>query len=385
MTAAGSDFRNGAVNFFRAVPKRDPQSYGEAAALVFLGSRLACARCHGHPAENWGRIDDLKMAAFFSQVRYKWTSEWKEEVLYRDPSATLQNPRTGAALVPTMLNGKACDAAPGTDLRKVFASMLTAPANGATPFARSISNRIWFWLMGRGIVHEPDDIRATNPPSNPALLDFLATELAAHQYDLTHLYRLILNSKTYQLASAPHPLSAKDTVHFSHRIPRKLTAEQLLDALARVTGAEPGTLAVFQRPTLAPVTSIPTYLSAIAVPDGSAECPIATMLGRPSRATGFESERATGVREDYVAFLATSNEVGNAINNSPRLRDLQKSSKPNGDVIDEIFLAALSRPARDAEKQTLTASFAVPGANRGTVLQNVMWTVLNTTEFMMNP
>ncbi len=385
LTATGSDFRNGAVNFFRAVPKRDPQSYGEAAALVFLGARLACARCHGHPEEGWGREDNLRMAAFFSQVRYKWTSEWKEEILFRDSEARFVHPRTGAPVVPAVLDGNACGAGPGADLRKAFAEMVAAPGDGATPFGRAIANRVWFWLTGRGIVHEPDDMRPTNPPSNPALLDYLAAELVSHGYDLKHLHRLILNSRTYQLASAPHPLSANDTVHFSHRIPRKLAAEQLLDALAGVTGVARGSFGTFHRPTLAPVTSMPEDTPAIAVSDGSAECSAATMLGRPNRATGFEAERAAGVRQDHIAFLAGSKEVENAINNSARLRDLQKSGKPDGDILDEIFLAALSRPATAAEKEKLSAPLAAPGANRGTVLQNVMWAVLNTTEFLMIP
>ena len=387
LTATGSDFRNGAVNFYRAVSKRDPQSHGESAALVFLGARLSCARCHGHPEGGWSKEDDLGMAAFFPQVKFKWTSEWKEEVLYRQPDAALRHPRTGEIVRPKFLDGEVCEVPAGADLRAVFADRLVAAGPKGSPpprFAAALANRVWYWLMGRGIVHEPDDLRGTNPPSNPALLDYLAAELAGHGYDLRHLYRLVLNSKTYQLSSAPHPQSAGDVVHFSHYRERPLTAEQLIDALAQVLGVSPGSFGVFQRPTLAPVTTMPSDLRAIEVSDGSAESPVAMMLGRSARSTGYESDRPAGVREDYVAFLANSKDVENAINASETLREMGKSSKSDAEIVEEIYLSALARLPTEAEKQALAAHLAAPGGNRSANLQNVMWAVLNTAEFMLN-
>jgi len=185
LTATGSNFRCGPSNFYRAVPSRDPRTYGESAALVFLGARLLCARCHGHPEEAWGQDDNLGMAAFFGQIRLKVTDEWKEQIVYRDPGAVVRDPRTGGPVPPRPLGGAPLEIPPGVDPRAEFARWLTAPENPW--FARNIVNRIWYWLLGRGIVHEPDDLRPTNLPENPALLDYLAQELAAQKYDLKHI------------------------------------------------------------------------------------------------------------------------------------------------------------------------------------------------------
>lgn len=141
-----------------------------------------------------------------------------------------------------------------TDPRRKFADWLTTPQNPW--FAKNIVNRIWYWLMGRGIVHEPDDLRSTNPPENPALLEYLEKELVGHRYDLKHIYRLVLNSKTYQLSSEPTPLNQKDGKNFSHYRARRLTAEQILDALAQIT-EQPQNFRQFRRPNTAPDTSIP--------------------------------------------------------------------------------------------------------------------------------
>ena len=239
VTGSGSNFRDGPANYVRAVPKRDPRTLGEATALLFLGARLSCARCHAHPVENWGRDDDLGMAAFFSQVKIKFTSEWKEQIVYRDPERVLLHPRTGKAVALKPLDAAALEGDPGkADPRRKFADWLTAPQNPW--FAKNIVNRIWFWLMGRGIVHEPDDLRPTNPPENPALLEYLEKELVGHRYDLKHIYRLVLNSKTYQLSSEPTGLNEKDGAHFSHYRAKRLTAEQILDALVADHGAAAG-------------------------------------------------------------------------------------------------------------------------------------------------
>ncbi len=263
ITGSGSDFRDGPCNYVRAVPERDPRTLGESTALLFLGARLSCARCHAHPVENWGRDDDLGMAAFFSQVKIKFTSEWKEQIVCRDQDRVLLHPRTGKAVAMKPLDAATLEGDPQTDPRRKFADWLTAPQNPW--FAKNIVNRIWFWLMGRGIVHEPDDLRATNPPENPALLEYLEKELVGHRYDLKHIYRLVLNSKTYQLSSEPTPLNQTDGAHFSHYRAKRLTAEQILDALSQIT-EQPQNFRQFRRPNTAPDTSIPPEHQ------GSADC-----------------------------------------------------------------------------------------------------------------
>jgi hypothetical protein len=382
LTATGSDFRHGPSNFFRAVSSREPRTYGEAAALVFMGARLSCARCHGHPEESWGMEDDVQMGAIFAQVKLKLTDEWKEQIVYRDPNQVLQHPRTGQTVQPRPLGGPPLDVPPGADPRAEFARWLIAPDNPY--FARNIVNRIWYWLMGRGIVHEPDDMRSTNLPENPALLDYLAQELVDQKYDLRHIYRLILNSRTYQTSSSPHPLSRKGGIHFAHYNARRLTAEQVLDALATVTETKRGDLGNFGRPTLAPITSIPGDVKAISISDGSAECTIASFLGRPARATGFESERGTQLDRDYVEFLANSTEVATAISRSPRIKRLIEANKSDAEIVEELFLTALSRFPRESEKAKMEDYLAQKKSSRAEAVKDVMWAVLNANGFVLN-
>jgi hypothetical protein len=248
LTSTGSNFRNGAVNYFRAMPHKDPQTIAEGTALVFMGTRIACARCHSHPLENWGLDDDLDMAAFFAQVTYKSTKEWKEEIVFLNPKQDLRHPITKEIVKPRLPGGKPLELPPEEDIRVRFAQWLTSPENPW--FAKNAVNRVWSWLFGRGIVHEPDDLRPTNPPGNPELLDYLAKELVGQKYDLKHIFRLITNSKTYQLSSKPNQWNAKDIAHFSHYPLKRLGAEQFLDALCQVTANSETFSSIVPAPTI---------------------------------------------------------------------------------------------------------------------------------------
>jgi hypothetical protein len=321
------------------------------------------------------------MAAFFRQVDFKFTSEWKEQILFCDASKQLLHPRTGQPVVPTTLDGRAIQAEDGEDPRAALADWMASPDNPW--FTKNIVNRIWYWLFGRGIIHEPDDLRSSNPAENPELLAYLEKELVNSGYDQQHIYRLILNSQTYQFSSQPHPRSEGDTLHFSHYIARPLTAEQLIDSLAQVIGVPRGEFGEFRRPTLAPVTSLPDDVPAKRVSDGSAECTTAAMLGRPARGTGFESERAGGVSKEMIAFLADSTEVRRAVGRSPWIREMSKAGSSDEEIIETIFLAALSRMPTEQE-QTKLIEYVSGNGNRTGALGDVLWAVLNTNEFMLN-
>ena len=295
------------------------------------------------------------MAAFFVQVKTKFTGEWKEQIVYRDPEQTLIHPRSGKAVRPKPLGGAAIELEAGADPRRKLADWLTAPDNPW--FAKNVVNRIWYWLLGRGIVHEPDDMRPSNPPENPALLEYLEKELVSHHYDLEHIYRLVLNSKTYQLSSDPSPLNEKDVAHFSHYQAKRLTAEQILDALSQIIES-PGRFRVFRRPNTAPDTAIPADVKAVQIAEASETSSLAAMFGRPERASGFERERATEIGPFHVQFFVNSGELEYSISDSPRIRQFIKDKKSNAEIVDEVFLAALSRRPKDAEKQKILAYFA---------------------------
>jgi hypothetical protein len=378
LTANGSNFRNAPVNFYRANASKDPRTLGETTALVFMGARMGCARCHGHPTETWSPDDDLGLGAFFSKVNFKSTLEWKEEIVYPDPKATLRDPRTRDLVPPRFPGGGAPTVAKEEDARAKFADWLTSPQNPW--FARNIANRIWFWLLGRGIVHEPDDLRATNPPENPELLAWLEKELVDHHYDLKHLYRLILNSRTYQLSSVPNRWNVKDAAHFSHYPARRLSAEQLLDAISAVTE----TSEKFRSIIPEPYTNWPAGSRAAQLTDGNAECSFLDLFGRPPRDTPFESERNSEVSLKQALYFINSEQLDGKITGSPRLKRLLAANKPDAETVEEIYLMMLSRLPSDSEKKALVEYLAKKKSARAQAVQDAVWAVMNSKEFMFN-
>ena len=218
LTANGSNFRVGPVNFYRAVKSRTPQGLAQAVALAFMGVRT----------ENWPEDRLAGMAVFFSRIKYKPTGEWKEEIVTYEPDVATLPTSPGIAPPAVFPDGTPASLVSQRDPRAIFADWLIDANNPW--FGRNIVNRVWFWLLGRGIIQEPDDIRPDNPPSHPVLLEYLEQELVASKYDLQHIYRLILNSKTYQLSSVPQSDSPEAAANFAKYPLRRLEAEVLIDA-----------------------------------------------------------------------------------------------------------------------------------------------------------
>jgi hypothetical protein len=217
LTSGGSNFRDPQVNFYRSAQSKEPQAIAQAVSLNFMGVR----------AENWPKEKLAGMAGFFSRIGYKSTAEWKEEIVYFDPN----KPVPASLVFP---DGTPAKLSADQDPREVFANWLIEAKNPW--FARNIVNRLWAWLEGRGIIHEPDDIRPDNPPSNPELLAYLEKELVANKYDLKQIYRLILNSKTYQLSSIARSKDPLAEANFACYPLRRLDAEVLIDAICQITG-----------------------------------------------------------------------------------------------------------------------------------------------------
>jgi hypothetical protein len=281
LTAKGSSYENPAANFYRVT--RDPKPTMEKTTQVFLGVRMVCAQCHDHPFERWTQNQYYEMAAFFSAVGLRPGYEVGEEILYdQRQDYDMKHPKDGRVMnpkfiVPASWSGTG---APPTDAqrRQAYAEWLTARDNPF--FAKSTVNRVWSYFFGRGIIDPVDDIRASNPPSNPALLDALAKDFLDHNFDLRYLMRTIANSRTYQASVSTNEWNEKDGENFSHAIPRRLSAEELMDALAQATGVQP----VF--PEAPPDTRAEQVTDPHVGKDGFLD-----LFGRPARESSCECER----------------------------------------------------------------------------------------------
>jgi hypothetical protein len=366
LVSNGSNFRVPEVNFYRAVQSKEPQTIAQAVALTFMGARAA----------NWPKPRLDGMAAFFSQIGYKSTTEWKEEIVYFDP----QKPAPGGPLGPAAVfpDGAPARLAPGQDPRQVFANWLLAPENPW--FARNIVNRIWYWLLGRGIIQEPDDIRPGNPASNPELLAFLERELVAAHYDLKHIYRLILNSQVYQLSSIPKTADPQGAASFAYYPLRRLDAETLIDAVCQITG----TTEEYSSPIPEPFTFLPDGQRATALPDGSIGSAFLEMFGRPPRDTGLESERNNNPTAEQSLHLLNSSHIQLKIQQSVKLRMLAQA-RPGGkprDPVDRIYLATLSRYPTGEELKTVAAYFQSVQGNKWPAAVDLAWALIDSAEFL---
>jgi hypothetical protein len=359
LTESGSNFRVPPVNFYRAMQTRDSRGIAQTVALTFMGAR----------AEKWPADRLAQMAAFFSGVAYKRTGEWKEEIVYFDPHRAVS-----AALV--FPDGTPARIEPGQDPREAFARWLTAPGNPW--FARSVANRIWYWLLGRGIVQEPDDIRPDNPPENPALLAYLESELVASHYDLKRIFRLVLDSTVYQLSSIPQGPPEAVAAHFAVYPLRRLDAEVLIDALCQITGtSETYTSAVPE-----PYTFMPDFQRAVALPDGSINSSFLEMFGRPARDTGLESERNNRLTAAQRLYLLNSSQVQRRIQQGPALLPALRDIKNPRDRVSQIYLAVLSRYPTDEEWKLVAARAQSSSAKGAAAGVDLVWALINGSEFL---
>jgi hypothetical protein len=330
----------------------------------------------GVRADRWPKERLSGMAAFFSQVSYKSTSEWKEEIVSFDPSKAAADASGGTLSTAVFPDGTPAQLSPDRDPRQDFADWLVTPQNPW--FTRNIANRVWSWLLGRGIIHEPDDIRPDNPPSNPELLAFLEKELIAARYDLKHLYRLILNSKAYQLSSIPRSKHPDAAAQFACYPLRRLEAEVLIDALNQITG----TTETYSSAIPEPFTFIPPSHRSIALPDGSIGSAFLELFGRPPRDTGLESERNNRLTAAQRLHLLNSSHIRRKIEQGPKLLALIQSGYPPREVVEGLYLTILSRYPTDEELKTVAEYTQSGSVARREVALDLAWALVNSVEFL---
>jgi hypothetical protein len=360
LTSSGSNFRSPQVNFYRAIQGREPSAIAAAVALTFMGERI----------EKWSKGRRSGMEAFFSRVAYKTTAEWKEEIVYNDTVSV-------EPLEAVFPSGETVKVPPTKDPRQVFADWLITADNPW--FARNIVNRIWAWLMGRGIIHEPDDIGPDNPAVNPELLDYLGKELVKSGYDLRHIYRLILNSRTYQQSSIPQSKQPEAETLFAYYPVRRLDAEVLIDALCWISG----TREEYWSQVPEPFTFIPEKNRSIDLADGSITSQFLEMFGRPARDTGLESERSNQPTDAQRLHMLNSTHIQNKIERNGRLSGFLKTTKGNRHMlIKMIYLNILSRYPTAEELESAKKYFQTKGINKRQAMNDLVWALINTKEFL---
>ena len=378
VAAAGDITQNPPVAWYRSVPGTEQQV--EDAAQLFLGLRIQCARCHHHPFEKWSQRDYYSLAAFFSRLGRKPGVEGldSEQRLYHNPGAArASNPRTGESLKPAGLGGPALEVAPGDDPRLRLADWLADPKNPF--FARALVNRYWKHFFNRGLVEPEDDMRATNPASNPELLEALARHFAdgddpgPRPFDLKGLVRTICRSTVYQLSSEPNPYNARDRQNFSRYYPKRLSAEVLYDAVNLATGALTG------------FPGLPAGTRAVQIPDSGVENYFLTVFGRPLQDSACECERSREANLSQSLHLLNSAEVQEKLA-SPKGRVAAISAETRmgeADKVRELYAWAY---AREPSAEDLSASLAHLKKSKSPqqAYEDILWALLNTKEFSFN-
>lgn len=368
VTAKGSIFSNGPANYYRLA--NNPPDLAETTSQLFLGVRLQCAKCHHHPFEKYGQEDYYGFAAFFSQIGNKTSQEFGlfggEQVVMVRNGGEVSHPRTGKIMPPTPLEGQ--PVTDPLDRRIALAKWLTAPDNRM--FSRNIVNRYMGYLLGRGLVEPIDDMRATNPPSNPALLDALADDFVKNGYNLKQLMRTIMTSRLYQLDSQPTPSNASDRRFYSHFRVKRLTAEPLLDAIDTVAG------------TQTKFRDLPLGTRAIELPDAEYPDYFLNTFAKPKRASVCECERTPD--ENLAQALHTLN--GDIIatkiaDGKGRLAKLLAEKKPHDEIVAEVYLATLSRRPTAAEIES-AKTFLASSPDPKEFYEDLMWALINSKHFL---
>lgn len=364
LTACGSNFRDPAVNFFRAVPGDGPKPIAAAVALTFMGSRI----------EKWPAPMRSGLEELCGSVIFKPTAEWKEVIVCPDPG------RFGAFSL-RLPDGRDVEVEPGVDARLAFAAWLTSPDNQA--FAQAGANRIWAWVFGRGVVHEADDLRPDNPPAVPGLLEHLGRTFAADGYDQRKLLRRILNSRVYQLSFIAQSDDPRVPELFAAYPVRRLEAEVLLDMLCSITGRKEG----YMSPIPEPFSHVPPSDRSVRLADASITSPFLEMFGRSSRDSGLLSERDNGFSAAQRLYLLNSGSLQQQLRSSPKLRALTKLRKNQGpgEVVEGVYLTLLSRkPTHEEYGLALgdRAAIRKSGAPPDDQLEDLIWALINSKEFL---
>ena len=382
LAATGTIVENPPVAWYKRV--KLPEQQLEDVAQLFLGVRMQCAQCHHHPFERWSQGDYYSLAAFFSQVGRKPTAIAGEDLIFhKRGTAQYVNKKTEQPVKPAGLGGPSLEVAPDDDPRLQLADWMAEESNPF--FAKVLVNRYWKHFFKKGLVEPEDDLRDTNPPTNPELLDALAKHFIESDFDLKEAIRVIVSSKTYQLSAQPNEHNAVDHQNFSHFYPKRLQAEVLLDAVDRLTGATTS------------FADLPMGTRAVALPDNSYNSSaFLKVFGRPDAASVCECERVQSSSLAQSLHLMNSSEVkGKLATAGGRADRLAKSEEEDAKKIHEIYLAAFSRPPTGEELSIAESHINIPRTDsagkpiapataKKMAYEDLLWAIMNTKEFLYN-
>jgi hypothetical protein len=372
-TASGRTDRVGAANYF--LIHRNPIDIAENYTQAFLGLTLTCARCHNHPMEKWTQRDYYQFANLFARVTVKdddraFASKGDTALVYSADEGEILHPRLGVALPPRPLDGAPMAAHSREDRRAYVAAWLTSPDN--TQFARTIVNRVWGSLLGRGLVHPVDDLRATNPASNEELFAAVTANFVEDGFDVKRLIRTIMTSATYQRSADTDETSVKDDRYYSHYVTRRLPAEVILDAFSQVTGV----------PTR--FEGYPAGTRALQLPDTRVESYFLTVFGRPERILTSAAERQMDPTLPQVLHAINGDTLNTKLmDDTGRVAALARGGTTSGEIVDELYLSTFSRRPTGEERGALVERLDA-AVDRRQIVEDLAWAVLTSREFLFN-
>ena len=368
ITATGSAYANPAASYFRV--SREYTAAVENTTQLFLGVRFSCNKCHDHPFEKWTQNQYYELGAFFADVNVKQGQLPGDEIVYASYTATpVKHPRTLAVVEPSVPFGEVT--AETDDKQQMLATWLTSKDNPM--FARAGVNRLWSYFMGRGIIEPVDDIRTSNPPSNPELLDALTMDFVKSGFDMKHIMKTVTRSRTYQQSIKTNKWNKSDTINFSHAVARRLTAEQLLDAIGVATGSRPR----FQE--------VPKNFRAVQLPDSKVKDDgFLKLFGRPERETSCECERTTEVSLAHAMNLINGPTVAEAlIDPKGRIAQLIKANQDDRALVEELYLATFSR-LPEKNEYAVAVEHIANAKSKEEGAQDLLWALINSPAFLFN-
>lgn len=367
--AKGGTFDNPATNFFQM--EDDVLKLTENVAQVFMGTRIQCAQCHNHPFDRWTMDDYYSFAAFFAQVKRKPAEDPRERVIF-DGGGEIKHPVTKQNMEPKFLGGPKPKIPSGTTRRESVASWLASPENPW--FARNVVNIVWDHYMGVGIVEPVDDVRVSNPPSNPELLDALAEKFVSYDYDFKKLVRDICTSRTYQLSTETNATNESDSRNFSKAMIRRVRAEVLLDSISQITS------------TQEKYKGLPKGARAVQIADGNTSNYFLTTFGRATRATVCSCEVKMEPNLSQALHLINGETVHNRIQQGKVVASLLAEKRTPAEIIDTLYLKVLSRSPTKIEQEKLLGAMeegSTPNEKK-LILEDIFWALLNSKEFIFN-